>query len=31
VNAGQRWVLTFYGTIASTGKAFKVTVNWDVV
>ena len=31
VDAGQKWVLTFYGTIASTGKSFKITVNWDVV
>jgi hypothetical protein len=31
IETHQQWVLVFYGTIASTGKPFTVTVNWDVV
>ncbi len=31
VDVHQQWVLVFYGTIAATGQAFTVTVNWDVV
>ena len=31
IEAGQRWVLKFYGTLASTGQSFTVTINWDVV
>jgi hypothetical protein len=31
VNGGQQWVLVFHGTIAATGQAFTVTVNWTVV
>lgn len=31
VDAGQQWVLKFYGIVASTGQAFTITVNWTVV
>ena len=31
IDAGQQWVLKFYGTVASTGQAFAVTVRWTVV
>ncbi len=31
VEGGQQWVLVFYGTVATTGKAFTKKVNWTVV
>jgi hypothetical protein len=31
INTHQQWVLVFHGSLASTGEAFVVTVNWDVV
>ncbi len=31
IDAGQQWVLKFYGTFVRTGKPFVVTVNWTVV
>lgn len=31
IDAGQQWVLKFYGTLVATGKPFVVTVNWTVV
>lgn len=31
ISTHQQWVIIFHGTIATTGKQFVVTVNWDVV
>ncbi len=31
IDAGQQWVLKFYGTLVKTGKPFVVTINWTVV
>lgn len=31
IDAGQQWILKFYGTVVQTGKSFVVTVNWTVV
>jgi hypothetical protein len=31
IDAGQQWVLKFYGTLVRTGTPFVVTINWTVV